>query len=193
VAGHHNRPQEPSLDLVLIEVRAAKAQAAAQITMLDAKAGLILASSTFLAAAVGSLQGALALNHLGRRVLFRLPLVLGGAPHPLVVSVGLATLTLAVLALAVYLTTVLAAWQAYRATTAYVVPAPSQLEGYLSVPEDVTKRAVVRALAESYARLDAPMIAHKYRWTRRALWALLTESVLSAIIVIVTGVLAVST
>ncbi len=189
----HQRAHEPSLDLVLEEVHVAKAMAAAQISALDTKAGFILASSTFLAAAVGSLQGAIAGNHLGHHVLLAADIVLGRVSHRLSITAGMATLALAILALAVYLTTVLAAWQAYRATTAYVVPAPYHMERYINAPEEVTKRAVIRALAATYAHLDAPMIAHKYRWTRRALWALLTESVLSAIIVIVTGLLAVGT
>jgi len=51
----------------------------------------------------------------------------------------------------------------------------------------VVKRALIRALVESYVTLDAPMLAHKFRWTRRALWALLTEAVVSAILVVVAG------
>ncbi len=48
---------------------------------------------------------------------------------------------------------------------------------------------MVRALVEAYETIDAPMIQYKVTWTGRALRALLTEAVVSAILVVVGSVL----
>ncbi len=64
-----------------------------------------------------------------------------------------------------------------------------RLEAYLSRPDEVVKHTVIRALVASYETIDAPMIQYKVTWTGRALGALLTEALLSAILVIVGGVL----
>jgi hypothetical protein len=74
---------------------------------------------------------------------------------------------LTIVALLVYLVTVYCAWHAYHATTSYVAPSPARLEAYLGLPAPAVKRALVRALVESYVTLDAPMLASKFRWTRR--------------------------
>jgi len=178
-----------SLDLVLNEVKAVKVAATAQIASLDAKAGFVLGSASFLAAAVSGLQGVVASHHTTHPTLLTLPLLVGGQSHPLVIGAVTVVQALSVVALAVYLYTVVAAWMAYRATTTYAVPAPRRLEAYLSRPDVVVKRAVVRALVEAYETIDAPMIQYKVTWTGRALRALLTEAVVSAILVVVGGVL----
>lgn len=186
---HPSGSPADSLDLVLGEIKAVKAAAAAQIISLDAKAGFVLGSASFLAAAVSGLQGVLASHHITQHVPLRLPLIVGGQQRDLVVSAALAVQALSVVALAVYLFTVFAAWQAYRATTTYVVPAPRRLEAYLTRPDEVVKRTVLRALVASYEMIDAPMIQYKVAWTGRALGGLLTEAVLCAILIIVGGVL----
>jgi len=72
--------------------------------------------------------------------------MVGGKQRDLVVGATLAVQALSVVALAAYLFTVFAAWQAYRATTTYVDPTPRRLEAYLSRADEVVKRTMIRVL-----------------------------------------------
>src|SRR4051794_13673730 len=78
MAGQAAQGAEPTLDLVLAQVQATKAAAAAQIAALDTKAGLVLGSASFLAAAVAGLQSLIAGKPGLRHTLTVLPIGIVG-------------------------------------------------------------------------------------------------------------------
>lgn len=157
-----NAANLPSLDVAFDLARERTASQLETVDALDAKANFILTSASVVVAtsiAVGGIASAM-VSQSWVRVVRILPLFL----------VALA-----------YIAVVILVYQAYKVRGYERAPKPRiLLDDYLHQSDQTTKEDMVRALADVYDT-NAHTIESKALWTNRALQALVVQSILLAV------------
>ncbi len=160
----------PSLEISLDLTREKVASQQGQINALDTKANFVLTAATILLGTGLTAQIAItteSISILGQHISRALPLAI---------------------LVAAYLLVVISAYQAYRIRSYDNAPEPQKLvDEYLKESGEITKEDALRAMAIAFAN-NRKEIKFKVRWTRWALNALVAESAVLMVVLILEAV-----
>ncbi len=159
---------EPSLDTAFEAVMYRLSQQDAQLTTLDQKANIAVATAGLLVAGVAGLQNLITSTNNHN---------IDGLSTSLVIRCE------SLIALAMFVSIIYSAWRALSLEEFLVVPAPKDFwDNYRDKPPAYTKRALLAARIKAFEE-NEKQVQQKATWTDRALTALLIEACVLAVLV----------